>query len=296
MSGFNKRYRLFQEGADSLLRLFGVANVYVCPICLNVFDTSSISSDGPLSLEHVPPESVGGKEIVLTCKRCNNDAGASIDAAIDKRAQFNQFASALAGKATFRGRVRLTMGRVTTNIDAEIADKKVNMVVPRKINNPKKRRDLFCHMDYVYKNDKWDGEKFQIQPLVFVNFRKALVGDLKTAYLAAFASLGYRYIWHNSLNPVREQLANPERQVIGIFSCRVPSGLGSGLRMRSIEKPFSAIAVQLERSIIFLPAPYDNTRFYEQLPNFLALTKQSERISGSEWEWPTWSHFQLDKA
>jgi hypothetical protein len=33
-----------------------------------------------LTAEHVPPQSFGGRELLLTCKKCNNDAGTLLDA------------------------------------------------------------------------------------------------------------------------------------------------------------------------------------------------------------------------
>ena len=53
--------------------------VYPCPICLTLFTVDALA-DGRLSSEHVPPECVGGHELVLTCKRCNNSAGTKLDA------------------------------------------------------------------------------------------------------------------------------------------------------------------------------------------------------------------------
>lgn len=53
-------------------------NLYVCPLCtLNYFSEQSdgIEGNAEFSLDHVPPESVGGKFKVLTCKKCNNKSG-----------------------------------------------------------------------------------------------------------------------------------------------------------------------------------------------------------------------------
>ena len=38
----------------------------LCPICLD---------PEPTSEEHVPPQSLGGRVMTLTCNRCNNDLG-----------------------------------------------------------------------------------------------------------------------------------------------------------------------------------------------------------------------------
>src|SRR4051812_45260602 len=48
---------------------------YVCPQCSRAFHHSAIVMKPPaLTLEHVPPESVGGNTLVLTCKECNEKA------------------------------------------------------------------------------------------------------------------------------------------------------------------------------------------------------------------------------
>ena len=52
---------------------------YPCPICLTPFTIEALA-DKRLSAEHVPPKSVGGQELVLTCTSCNNLAGTKLDA------------------------------------------------------------------------------------------------------------------------------------------------------------------------------------------------------------------------
>lgn len=52
-----------------------MADVYICPLCLHLY---AIAHEA-LTLEHVPPESVGGKPILVTCKTCNNTQGADLD-------------------------------------------------------------------------------------------------------------------------------------------------------------------------------------------------------------------------
>ncbi len=53
-------------------------NLYVCPLCVKnyFFETSEgIKGNSEFSLDHVPPESVGGKFKIITCKKCNNKSG-----------------------------------------------------------------------------------------------------------------------------------------------------------------------------------------------------------------------------
>lgn len=63
-------------GATNLLPESG--EYYACPCCLTVYDHASVDI-GNLTIEHVPPEGVGGRGLPLTCKECNNSAGREFD-------------------------------------------------------------------------------------------------------------------------------------------------------------------------------------------------------------------------
>jgi len=57
---------------------------YICPICLKEFGPLD-EGENHLTLEHVPPETLGGKANILTCSKCNNEAGYKIDAHLVER-------------------------------------------------------------------------------------------------------------------------------------------------------------------------------------------------------------------
>jgi hypothetical protein len=50
--------------------LFEFIDLEVCPICL---------IPDPTSREHVPPHSIGGNALILTCERCNNEFGSKYE-------------------------------------------------------------------------------------------------------------------------------------------------------------------------------------------------------------------------
>ena len=54
---------------------FHMVDAFICPLCLHTYAIGNTE----LTLEHVPPESVGGKPILITCKACNSNRGADID-------------------------------------------------------------------------------------------------------------------------------------------------------------------------------------------------------------------------
>ena len=52
--------------------------IYFCPLCLKnhiIALESGIYYTSEFSLDHYPPQNVGGKDTILTCKTCNNNAG-----------------------------------------------------------------------------------------------------------------------------------------------------------------------------------------------------------------------------
>jgi hypothetical protein len=52
-------------------------SLVACPICLTLYTEHALNQEieNPLTIEHIPPESLGGKRLILTCKNCNNNAG-----------------------------------------------------------------------------------------------------------------------------------------------------------------------------------------------------------------------------
>src|SRR5262245_34192686 len=88
------RLRWFDRGAAVFDARFPAARAaafgadappcYICPICCNAF-TREDAKTGLLTAEDVPPASLGGSPLVLTCKPCNNAAGTRIDASARSR-------------------------------------------------------------------------------------------------------------------------------------------------------------------------------------------------------------------
>src|SRR3954465_4932740 len=55
-----------------------IGNIYICPLCLKnyfVNTQNGVEGNAEFSLDHVPPESAGGRYKLITCKKCNNDSG-----------------------------------------------------------------------------------------------------------------------------------------------------------------------------------------------------------------------------
>ena len=93
--GTGRRKRWFDLGADALERLRPERpRSYACPLCGSLFPPEALDRDA-LSVEHVPPQALGGRPLVLLCRQCNNRTGARIDAHAVEQAQLLDFAQGI---------------------------------------------------------------------------------------------------------------------------------------------------------------------------------------------------------
>ena len=54
---------------------------FICPLCLRIFNLAQLGEqvNSFITIEHVPPENLAGKPLVLTCKDCNSTCGHELD-------------------------------------------------------------------------------------------------------------------------------------------------------------------------------------------------------------------------
>lgn len=285
---------IFAKGAEVIRRITGVdKDLYACPLCRTAFPREALDT-GSLTLEHVPPDSIDGRGIVLTCHQCNSKAGHTIEAQLHRRRELIKFAQALAGEGNYSGRIQLTMSETETNVETEIEDGQLKMVVPDEINDPKHLEGQFEKLDQMAENDTWDGYKFNVSPAIRYNPRVANLSYLKSGYLAAFAALGYIYAMQKSLEIVREQLSNPEDQLIPSYMIKLPNSEPTERKMIQVEEPLNAIAVQIDRYLVFLPPVDSHDKFYESLNKLLKSKPDSSDFRGTQWDFPTGPEFHID--
>ena len=192
-----------------------VQNVFICPICLEVIDLSKFSENEfnkIISLEDVPPKSMGGKPILITCKQCNNICGHEIDVYLFNELKYRadiQLPSSVSRKA------KLKSGDNVLNATFKIKDDKNIFIELTQKNDPKKIKTHFEDIKQSRVNWKLDAQI--ILSDVKRNPTAANVALLKSAYLLAFQRLGYRYILNEELQIVRNQILNPKESLISRF-------------------------------------------------------------------------------
>jgi hypothetical protein len=95
-----------------------VPDTILCPICWQMFERTHLDDPQTLTLDHVPPESLGGKDAdgVLLCGNCNHSLGSKVDRPLKQTMQAADFAAGSPGSSV---NARLSLGKMS-GIDVEI--------------------------------------------------------------------------------------------------------------------------------------------------------------------------------
>ena len=200
------------------LRLFGRGNNQ-CPICLTTFTRMLVASGKKVTLEHAPPQTLGGKVVCLTCTDCNNRASR-----LDNLAKMAEKARSdhLAGRGTrvevdFFG-AGIVSGYVRPK-DDEMAARLAKGPVPTSIGQLRGGVMQLPSLPVGPELDVKRGIRFRIRR---PNPHRVAVSWLRSAYLLVFSLLGregYRYAKCQALAPIREQIMKPDE-------VRIRGGLG----------------------------------------------------------------------
>jgi hypothetical protein len=129
------------------------------------------------------------------------------------------------------------------------------------------------------------------------NFRKAAFGWLRAAYLVAFAKLGYLYVLLEELDPIREQIRDPDTEILNRY-CVTTSSHAAERRIVLVEEPvdLASVAVLAGNRAILLPSPR-TPGTYERLAALETWPPPSEQtLSGEIEPWPTRPLYAFDRS
>jgi hypothetical protein len=219
---------------------------------MRLFPQQSLE-DGTLTLEHVPPESMGGRGIALTCRECNSFAGHTVDAAAHNRERLLTLGDILAGRGgEFEGPAHVNFQGVSTNAILKMRDNSVSIVVRETTNHPERFRGQMSAIQSEVQAANGGHVEFGVSARVRAPFHRARVGDLRAAFLAAFAQFGYSYAFHPRLASVLEQIARPDEELIDGAWWIAPPILPDPF-MGVMTSPFEAVLVRIGRLMIVMP-------------------------------------------
>ena len=235
-----------------------------------------------VTLEHAPPEALGGKVVCLTCTDCNNRAS-RIDhlAKIAARARDDH----VSGRGT-RVEVDFFGGGIVSGYvrpkDHEMASRLAKQSVPTSIRQLRGGVMRLPSLPMGPNLDPNKGIQFRIRR---PNPHKVAVSWLRSAYLLLFSllgSAGYRYASSAALRPVREQIMDPD--IVLISGCL--SGDISGISfpvdpvimLNYAHRPCFWVIIMGDRCV-FLPCGGPIERFRELTRNPIDLSVTGNRVA-----------------
>lgn len=201
---------LFDQGVAAASAVFGTRGVYPCPLCKRAFTQDHLNA-GQLSLEDVPPESIGGWPLLLTCRECNSTAGHEVDVHAANRDRLIESGRLiLSGEEGSAGRVSIEAGGHSIRADLTNLPGLTELRAVPGGNDPK-TVEAFSR---VLTGGNTDGMKINLSIHARADNRRADLSLLRAAYLALTAKFGYTYAFHVVLDIVREQINNPDRIIL----------------------------------------------------------------------------------
>lgn len=256
--------RWFEQGFESFSRRFpGIATkvrphpFYVCPQCLRAFHEGAIDL---LTREDVPPKSVGGKKIILTCGECNCRAGHQMDVHARREADIFDFFTGRLAEA--QATIRTGSGRLPIRLSSK--DNQVTMFGVPKAASPADNDGLKADFDRA---SLPDGRHDLRINLAFTPFSpaRAEASWVRSAYLAFFAALGYRFVLRRELDEVRQRIAAPSTRAGCSFRIVRPDVAPEPL-LTVIRSPetFRSFAMVYGQQVVLLPM-YGGTLLYARL-------------------------------
>lgn len=196
---FNTRLKIFEKYSENYNRIYFsqkwdyLGNVepisfefVVCPLCLEVFKKNNIhsSAPNPLTLEDIPPASLGGKKLILTCKKCNNKNGSIIDRELK---DFVDMSLAPKGGISLKTKVSVD-GENSFKASFEYVPEEKKIKITTGGKNPYANQQL----DKIQKN--WDGLETTFSFKSPKN-NTVYLAFLRFAYLYSFYYFGHVYIF-----------------------------------------------------------------------------------------------------
>lgn len=259
------KLRWFRRGAAAFERTFpgllvsrlgeDFGPAYVCPICDRAFPEAAVAA-GVLTAEHVPPQSFGGRELLLTCKKCNNDAGTLLDAHARHK---EDLADVIARPPSKPLKVRVEHRGRKLNARLAASETGWELKVVQRANDPK------AVTAFQAGGPPKAGEPINVD---FVGSRFAELGAkmswFRSGFLALFAAFGYRFSFDPALSIVKRQILSHESRLIYSFTIEIPQSLAwSHWRILEIPEP-RCTGVVFGRYVMVYPHRGDS-EFYERL-------------------------------
>ncbi len=275
------------EGRD-----YQIMDAFICPLCLNLIKKKDSDI---ITLEDVPPKSVGGSPLLITCPSCNNVVGGKIESFLHNELLLFHL---LKNPEDIPFKAEYTLNGVKIKGRFKIKSIENSEIQCSIDSNDINNFPVFTQeMDH-----NWDGANLEIKynlTSVKRNDEYANLSILKSAYLLAFAKLGYMYILNDNLDPIRDQLQNPDIDVLKnsflvAKGVEILQDLKDGVYYGYVENIYCVLVVMTfklkkknalkHRAVVALPTPEakDSSLYFQlsRMPNNkkMSIKKEAEEL------------------
>lgn len=239
--------------------------LYLCPISLNLYSIENLNNK-ELTIEHVPPRSLGGKELVLVAKELNNTDGHTSDKDLllfFQTKNFLEHGKVLNAKISAES---LDLKGVTTGFSLQKLHasevNKMNIKFMTSQHNVKA-------MEFKGLFDNWNELSFKVSGQMSTKLKVKTI--LKCAYLTAFSRIGYDLLYDssgyksNTYGVILDILNNRKNEQDFPFACLAEHAPLENTDLGVINTPLNLRALvvnlsfklddQLHKYVVFLPHP-----------------------------------------
>jgi hypothetical protein len=253
-------------------------NVYLCPLCMRNFlyiRHDEFYQNEDFSLDHFPPESVGGNQKALVCIPCNSNYGRTIDYALKEYLQFE----------TFFRKQEAASYPMKVSYDGIPGEYKINSIwekgnLLQSVNF--KKYPLISKWLLKPQQPEWKFKLRFLGPSPDL-LHKAL---LKTAYLTCFNRLGYEFAMSKTGYNIRKCLEGKMQHPLsnfGVFGDLHATDF-NGLYLITGPAEYKSFAVFFDIKIkkpafsqkVFVLIPCSDAGSWERLNNFKPWIEKKE--------------------
>ena len=256
---YSEKYQqiVFREGVTIPFHL-----AYLCPLCLDkyiVLFGNDLNVNAEFSLDHIPPKSVGGTLELITCKKCNNDAG-KYEAELEKKIEYDAFTKKQLESTIENTRFKISDVDGDYKSFVKISEDGVPIIdfpVNAKHQTPK----LNGWLDNLDKTKDWTVTFTIPTP----NEKKNLKALLKAGYLICFFYWGYEFAYSHNGELIRKVLNDEEEYpmngpAFSIEQNNLKSEVNVPLGVGIIEKPF-----ELQSYYVNIPVEKNNSSYIKTM-------------------------------
>ena len=237
---------------------------FACPLCCRVFAIAPDVRD-TLAEEHILSRQLGGRIVTLTCRACNSQHGAKLDAHLVQRVRIE------ANKRPMK--VRFKMGTASMGAEMDAMPKTVDPIEIRAVAKQSDPRQIEELQRILLEGNT----KIDLHMSLGYNENRSMVALVRAAYLLMFRTFGYRYVFDPSAAPVRRQLQDPVQRtpILDGVIWRIPAAIPVGSSLAIMHSPESTrsffVILSLDQDSghvagVALPPPgTDGSELYQRL-------------------------------